>query len=129
MAIPYLIGRAIDTYITPGDIQGLNRIALLTAGLLLGCISHQRLQQYLLSRTGQKVLATMRTSLVEHLQHIHLGYHDTHIIGVTISRVFSDVGVINELLSQGFITLIGDIITLVGIITIMLVQQYPVGIV
>lgn len=123
LAIPYLIGRAIDTYITPGDIAGLNRIALWTTGAFVGLYFTSALQSYLLSRTGQKVLAAMRGSLVEHLQNIHLGYHDTHIIGVTISRVFSDVGVINELLSQGIITLIGDIITLVGIITIMLVQS------
>ena len=123
LAIPYLIGEAIDTYITPGDIVGLNRIALITAGSFVGLYFSTSLQQYLLSRIGQNVLASMRTSLVEHLQSIHLGYHDTHIIGVTISRVFSDVGVINELLSQGLITLIGDIITLVGIITIMLLRS------
>lgn len=123
LAIPYLIGEAIDTYITPGNIQGLNRIAILTAGAFLGLYVTTAFQEYLLSRTGQNVLAAMRNSLVSHLQDIHLGYHDTHIIGVTISRVFSDVGVINELLSQGLITLIGDIITLVGIITIMLLRS------
>jgi len=123
LAIPYLIGEAIDTYITPGDIVGLDRIALMTAGAFIGLYFTSALQQYLLSRIGQNVLASMRSSLVEHLQDIHLGYHDTHIIGVTISRVFSDVGVINELLSQGLITLIGDIITLVGIITIMLLRN------
>jgi ABC-type multidrug transport system fused ATPase/permease subunit len=123
LAIPYLIGEAIDAYITPGDIVGLNRIALVTAGAFIGLYFTSGLQQYLLSRTGQNVLASMRESLVAHLQDIHLGYHDTHIIGVTISRVFSDVGVINELLSQGLITLIGDIITLVGIITIMLLRS------
>jgi len=123
LAIPYLIGEAIDTYITPGDIVGLDRIALMTAGAFIGLYFTSALQQYLLSRIGQNVLASMRSSLVEHLQDIHLGYHDTHIIGVTISRVFSDVGVINELLSQGLITLIGDIITLVGIISIMLLRN------
>ena len=123
LAVPYLIGEAIDTYIMPGDIDGLNRIALMTAGAFIGLYFTSALQQFLLSRTGQNVLATMRSSLVAHLQDIHLGYHDTHIIGVTISRVFSDVGVINELLSQGLITLIGDIITLVGIITIMLLRN------
>jgi len=65
------------------------------------------------------VLAEIRGTLVRHLQDLHLGYHDKHIIGVTISRVFSDVGVINDLLSQGLITLAGDVLTLVGIIVVM----------
>jgi ATP-binding cassette subfamily B multidrug efflux pump len=58
--------------------------------------------------------------LFSHLQALHLGYHDTHIIGVTISRVFSDVGVINELLSQGLITLAGDVLLLIGIVVVMI---------
>ena len=49
-----------------------------------------------------------------------MAYHDSHIIGVTISRVISDVGVINQLLSQGLITLIGDSLLLAGIILVML---------
>ena len=78
------------------------------------------LQQYLLSWVGQRVLATMRDQLFRHLQALHLGYHDTHIVGVTISRVISDVSVINDLLSQGLVTLVGDVIVLVGIVAIML---------
>ena len=46
-------------------------------------------QRYLLSWVGQRVLATLRAQLFQHLQALPLGYHDTHIIGVTISRVRS----------------------------------------
>jgi ABC-type multidrug transport system fused ATPase/permease subunit len=49
-----------------------------------------------------------------------LGYHTTHIVGVTISRVINDVAVINELLSQGLVTLVGDTLVLTGIIGVML---------
>jgi ABC-type multidrug transport system fused ATPase/permease subunit len=49
-----------------------------------------------------------------------LGYHDTHIIGVTVSRVINDVAVINELLAQGWITFIGDFLILVGVVIVML---------
>ena len=49
-----------------------------------------------------------------------IGYHDTHIIGVTVSRVINDVGVINELLSQGLLTLIGDSVLLIGIVAVMI---------
>ena len=120
LAVPYLISVAIDQHITQGDVTGLNSIALMTAGAFVGLYFSTAVQDYLLSRTGQHILAEMRGQLVRHLQDIHLGYHDTHLIGVTVSRVFSDVGVINELLSQGLITLIGDIITLVGIVTVMI---------
>lgn len=119
LATPYLVKVAIDEHIIQGDIVGLDGVALLTAAAFAGLYISTGLQQYLLSRTGQRMLAEMRNQLVRHLQDIHLGYHDTHLIGVTVSRVFSDVGVINELLSQGLITLLGDMITLVGIVVVM----------
>jgi len=119
LATPYLVKIAIDQYITQGNVAGLDRVAVLTAIAFAGLFVASVVQQYTLSRTGQQVLATMRNRLFNHLQDLHLGYHDTHIIGVTISRVFSDVGVINELLSQGLITLAGDALLLVGIVTVM----------
>ncbi len=120
LSTPYLVKVAIDQYITAGDAAGLTRIALLLLGAFLGIYLASAAQRYLLSWVGQRVLATLRLQLFEHLQRLSLGYHDTHIVGVTISRVINDVSVINELLSQGLITLIGDTLVLVGIVGVML---------
>ena len=120
LAAPYLIKVAIDQYISQGDTSGLTRIGLLLAGVFVGIYLASAGQQYLLSWVGQRVLATLRANLFRHLQALPLGYHDTNIVGVTISRVISDVAVINELLSQGLITLIGDTLILVGIVGVML---------
>ncbi len=120
LAVPYLIKVAIDQFIAQGYAAGLTRIALLLAGIFVGIYLTTSGQQYLLSWVGQQVLATLRTQLFRHLQTLPLSYHDTHIVGVTISRVINDVAVINELLSEGLITLVGDALVLVGIITVML---------
>ena len=116
---PYLIKVAIDGPIAGGDLPGLTRIALLTAAAFGGLYLATAGQRYLLSWIGQRVLAQLRDQLFRHLQVLSLGYHDTHIVGVTVSRVINDVAVINELLSQGLITLIGDLLVLVGIIVVM----------
>jgi ABC-type multidrug transport system fused ATPase/permease subunit len=123
LAVPYLIKIAIDQHIVNRDLVGLDLIALATLVAFVGLYASSAIQQYLLSLTGQRVLGEMRSQLVGHLQDLHLGYHDTHIIGVTISRVFSDVGVINDLLSQGLITLASDVLTLIGIVVIMLLMD------
>ncbi|MCS7220805.1 MAG: ABC transporter ATP-binding protein [Anaerolineae bacterium] len=120
LAAPYLVKIAIDQFIARGDVAGLTQIAFLTAGAFLGIYAASSAQQYLLSWVGQKVLADLRARLFRHLQNLPLGYHDTHIVGVTISRVINDVAVINELLSQGLITLVGDALVLAGIIVVML---------
>ncbi len=123
LVAPYLIKVAIDQYIALGDEAGLVGVALLTAGAFLGLFLASAGQQYLLGWVGQRVLATLRAQLFRHLQDLSLSYHDTHIVGVTISRVINDVAVINELLSQGLLTIIGDTLVLVGIVVVMLAMS------
>jgi ATP-binding cassette subfamily B multidrug efflux pump len=119
LAAPYLTKIAIDQYIAQGDATGLVRTALLMAAAFGGIFLASMGQQYLLSWVGQRVLFTLRARLFRHLQELSLGYHDTHIVGVTISRVINDVDVINELLSEGLVTLLGDTLVLAGIVTVM----------
>lgn len=119
LAIPYLFKIAIDNDISGNNLANLSRTALLLAGaysmLYLGTSG----ERYFLTWVGQKVLANLRSALYHHLQILPTGYHDTHIVGVTVSRVMNDVAEINELLSQGVISLLGDILILFGIIVIM----------
>jgi len=117
---PYLVKVAIDDHITNGNLAGLNQVALWTALAFVGIYLTTAGQRYLLAWIGQQVLATLRSQLFQRLQYLSLRYHDTNIIGVTVSRVINDVGVINELLSQGLLTLLADLLLLGGIIVVML---------
>jgi ABC-type multidrug transport system fused ATPase/permease subunit len=119
LLIPLLLRSAIDDYIVPGDVAGLDRFALAIAAAFVGLFLASVGQRYLLGWVGQRVLANLRQHLFMHLQRLSKGYHDRHIVGVTVSRVINDVAEINELLSQGLITLIGDIVVLVGIVIVM----------
>jgi len=117
---PYLTKVAIDGYITHHDAAGLARVSALMAAAFVGAYLASAGQSYLLGWVAQRVLATMRDQLFRHLQRLSLGYHDTHIVGVTISRVISDVSVINDLLSQGLLTLAGNSLLLIGIVAVMI---------
>jgi ABC-type multidrug transport system fused ATPase/permease subunit len=120
LAAPYLIKVAIDVHIAQGDVPALRRTALLMGFVFLALYAVTIGQRYLLSWVGQRVLATLRAALFRHLQALPLGYYDTRIVGVTISRVINDVAIINQLLSEGLITLVGDLLVLVGITVIIL---------
>ena len=120
LGVPLLLKVAIDRFIAVGDVNGLAQVSIIMAVMFLALFGAASGQSYLLSWVGQRVLATLRGELMRHLQALSLGYHNQHIVGVTISRVISDVAVINELLSQGLITLIGDLLILIGIIVVML---------
>ncbi len=100
---------------------------MVTAVAFFGAFVATAAEQYLLSWVGQRVLANLRGELFRHLQVLPLGYHDTHIVGITVSRVINDVAIINELLSQGIVTLVGDVLVLAGIIVVMLSMSPPLA--
>ncbi len=120
LLIPYLMKVAIDGYITRGSADGLSTVALQLAGAYIGLYVATAGQRYLLAWVGQRVLANLREALFHHLQRLSMVYHDRHIVGVTVSRVINDVAEINELLSQGLITLMGDLLVLAGTVVVML---------
>jgi ATP-binding cassette, subfamily B, multidrug efflux pump len=123
LLIPYLIKEAIDSQIAVGDGTGLSRLALLIALGYVGLYLTSAGQDYLLGWTSQRVLADVRERMVAHLQRLSLAYHDRTIVGVTVSRVINDVAVINDLLTQGVISLLGDVLVLIGIVVIMLTMS------
>ncbi len=120
---PYLLKVTVDTYITRGDQAGLIRISFGQPPLSSGCMLPPG-QSSICSRWwGSACWPTCAATFSSHLQQFSLSYHDTHIVGVTVSRVMNDVATINDLLSQGIITLIGDLLVLVGIIVVMLIMN------
>ena len=83
-----------------GIADGLVRVSVALAGAYVGLYFATMGQRYLLSWVGQRVLTNLRSALFDHLQRLSMVYHDTHIVGVTISRLISDVGVINDLFAR-----------------------------
>lgn len=120
---PYLLKEATDKYILTGDFPGLVRIAIYLGLTFISLYFVSSAQRYVVSWVGQRMLAKLRSDLFRHLQRLQQGYHDRNIVGVTVSRVINDVAEINELFSQGVITLIGDLLVLIGIIVVMLTMS------
>ena len=117
---PWLIGRAIDRYILPGDIAGLSRIMLLLLGVyVIGAIA-SRGQVYQVGSIGQSLLASMRARIFDRLQHLPLRYFDRRPAGDLMSRVTNDVETLNQLFSQGLTQLLGSLFSLIGIVVAML---------
>lgn len=121
--IPYMTRHIIDEVITAGHAGGLPRSGWILAGAMVLTYFASVGQGFLLARVGQKTLFSLRRELFAHLQRLSVAYHDKHIVGVTVSRVVNDVAVINNLLSEGLITLLGDTLLIAGTIVVMLVME------
>lgn len=118
---PYLMGRAIDTFIGGKDPVGLLRIAtyMLIAYLLTNIFTATA--NRLMANISQKALKTLRRDLFTHLQDLSIGFFDTHSAGELMSRLTNDIDAINQAVSQNVTSLLASVLSMVGILITMFV--------
>src|SRR4051812_21582698 len=92
---------AIDSYIVPGHPEGLYRVAILYALVLLAIFIFSYLQDILLNTVGQRVMYDLRAELYENLQRQDVSYYDHNPVGRIMTRLTSDVDALNELFTSG----------------------------
>ncbi len=120
LAQPWLIKQAIDNHITTGRLAGLEEIALLFLAFLMGEALFAYLQVYLLQSVGQRVMSDMRAELFRHVTGLPVSWFDRTPVGSAVTRLTSDVEVLGEMFASGLITIVGDILLLIGIVSVML---------
>ncbi|MEE9443889.1 MAG: ABC transporter ATP-binding protein [candidate division Zixibacteria bacterium] len=124
LAGPIIIQIAIDKYIAVGDNEGLLRISLLYLGILIALFVTGYIQFYSMQVIGQSVMYDIRMQAFKHLQKMHLAFFDKNPVGRLVTRATNDVNVLNELFSSGVVAVVGDILTLVGIVIAMLYYSW-----
>jgi ABC-type multidrug transport system fused ATPase/permease subunit len=116
---PYLAGRAIDDGIRAGDTGALTVIlvAFIAAALLYWVATYA--QTYLVSWVGQRALQDLRIQIFSHLQGLSVGFYSRNKAGVLISRLTNDVQALDQLVTDGVVTLFSSTLTLVGTAAIL----------
>jgi ATP-binding cassette subfamily B protein len=120
LAQPWIIKIAIDGHIVSGEMEGLPLLAFWYFSLILADGFLTYLEIYLLQLMGQKVMFDMRTGLFAHIQRLSASFFDRTPTGSLVTRVTSDVEALGEMFTAGIISIVGDILVLVGIVSIML---------
>jgi ATP-binding cassette subfamily B protein len=126
---PVLTMIAIDRYIEVGDFGGLTMVALAYVLALAVKFVAQFLQALVLQRTGQRIMFDMRAQIFTHLQGLSPSFYDKNPVGRLLTRVTTDVDVLNELFSSGIVSIFGDIFTLLGIVIAMLIFDWRMALV
>src|SRR2546430_4557107 len=129
VTFPWLTKIAIDRYISAANMQGLGLIAWVYAILLLIRFISASAETYVLQNTGQKIMYDMRMQVFRHLHTLAPSFYDKNPVGRLITRVVTDVDVLNELFSAGIVSIFGDIFTLLGIMIAILVLSWQLGLV
>jgi ATP-binding cassette subfamily B multidrug efflux pump len=120
LAQPYIVKRAIDGHIAVGTTDGLGRWALLYGVAVLGEFVFLYWQHWFTMLVAQKSLADLRVAVFRKVLRMESSYFDHNPVGRLVTRMTTDVDVINEMFAAGAITVIMDLITLAGIVAIML---------
>ncbi|HYH58509.1 MAG TPA: ABC transporter ATP-binding protein [Thermoleophilaceae bacterium] len=117
---PYLAGRAIDDGIGAGDADFLTvvLVAFIAAALINWVATY--VQTYLVNWVGQRALQDLRERIFAHLQRLSIGFYSRNKTGVLISRLTNDVQALDQLVTDGVVTLFSSTLTLVGTAAILL---------
>jgi len=126
LAPPFLTKLAIDRYIAPeGTIDaavrqaGLWKVAgVFALTLILGFLASY-VQIYTMSYVGQRVMFDLRMQIFRRLQDMDVSFFDRNPVGRLMTRLTSDVEVLNETFTSGVVAIFLDIFTLTGIVIVL----------
>ncbi|MCG6962122.1 MAG: ABC transporter ATP-binding protein/permease [Acidobacteria bacterium] len=117
---PYLIKEAIDEHIVTGALAGLGRIAGLYLAALAGAYVLEAAYGLCLAWGGQRSVLRLREGLYRHLLRLPQATLDRVPAGRLLTRVTSDVDAVGEAFSSGVITIVLDLLMIVGTLIAML---------
>lgn len=126
---PWLLKRAIDDHIVPGQLEGLRGLALLYLGAVLAAYFAEAAYTGVLAWGGNRTILRLRHRLFDHTLHLAQRFFDGQPAGKLLTRLTSDVESLGESLQAGVVTIVLDVILIVGISTAMLLFDWQLTLV
>jgi ATP-binding cassette subfamily B protein len=121
---PWLVQKMVDEHIIYSDVEGLLKLSIIFIIVLFLHAFLTYLFTYLSGVLGQAVVRDLRIKIFNHINRFNLSYFDKTPIGTSTTRTINDVETINTVFSQGVITIIADILTLIVVLAIMFLTSW-----
>lgn len=103
-------------------IAGLAAIMVLVIAVIAAVATY--VATYLTETVGQRIGNDLRTRAYHHLQQLSLNYFDTHRVGPILSTLTDDVDTIQGFASASTLGIATDLLTIVGMMSLMLWLQW-----
>jgi len=126
---PYLIQLTVDNNIIKQHGKGLTMMSLLLIGTLLIEFIIKYLFSLYTTQLGQNVMLKLRTDLFRHVLNMRLQYFDKTPVGIITTRTINDIEAINNIFSEGLITIVADVLTLIFVVAFMLYINWKIALV
>ncbi len=124
IARPRLIQKMVDDYVFSGDTSGLTFWALVVAGLLVLEAFCRYAFIYSSNWLGQSVVRDLRVRVFSHINSLRLSYFDKTPIGTSTTRTINDIQSINSIFTEGVITILADLLSIIAVLAIMLTTSW-----
>lgn len=116
---PRLIQEAVDVHILQLDLEGLKRISIILLFVLFGESLFRYLFLYVSNWLGQSIIRDLRVNVFNHITRLKLRYYDLTPIGKLTTRTINDIEAINQIFTQGIVTILSDILTIILVLYLM----------
>ena len=126
---PYLIKIALDDIIPSGNLINLIILSLIYALSLILVSAFMKQRILTMGEVGQDILVDMRNDLFANLQTLPFTYYDSRPHGKILVRVVNYINSLSDLLSNGFVNLIADTVTLLITVVFMFYLDYKLALV
>ncbi len=118
----------LATFLSPDPIVGISQIAFaLFLPIVLASFILEFSQTFAMNMVGQKVMYDLRKEIFLHLQRLEMAFFDRNPVGRLVTRVTTDVDVLNDLFSSGVVAIFGDFFTLMSIVIVMLAVNWKLA--
>ncbi len=117
---PYIVGRAIDTYIVTKQTDGFFLVLALLLFIYVALSASTFLQNYWMIRIAQKTIYAIRKQLFRHFHELPISFFDKRRQGELMSRITNDIDNMSQTFNSTVIQVISSTLTLVGAICVML---------
>lgn len=116
---PWLVQVMVDDYIAVKDLSGLYRMAWIYVGVALLTVFLRYVFIYCTSLMGQSIIRDLRSRVYNHITKLSLRYFDQTPIGTSTTRTINDIESINSIFTEGMITMIADLLSIIAVMAIM----------
>jgi ATP-binding cassette subfamily B protein len=116
--------RWLTNWLSPDPMRGITQLSLIFLAVLVSSYLFEFIQTYLMQWTGQKIMFDLRRDIFRHMQRMHVGFFDTHAVGRLVTRLTSDVDAINDMFTDGILSIVNDFFTLTIMAGVMLAIKW-----
>jgi ATP-binding cassette, subfamily B, multidrug efflux pump len=119
----------IDKYVVFGNLPMITKMSILLIIMLLLETAIRYLFILLTNWLGQQVIMELRNTIFKKAAHFNLQYFDTTPVGTVVARTITDVETINDVFSEGIISVLADLLSIIAVMTVMFYSNWQLALI